>query len=117
MAEAFPDHRQWIKDALPRFKDLIAPFRRAAYYHPDQHGSNSLKQVMPALTDRSYDNMDIAGGSAAADEFMRVTFGDVSDAERKRVHSQLLRYCKQDAGGMIDILRELHQTSRINGIT
>ena len=113
MAEAFPDHRQWIKDALPRFKDLIAPFRRAAYYHPDQHGSNSLKQVMPALTDRSYDNMDIAGGSAAADEFMQVTFGDVSDAERKRVHSQLLRYCKQDAGGMIDILHRLQMASRL----
>ncbi|MFH0753197.1 MAG: DUF2779 domain-containing protein, partial [Candidatus Omnitrophota bacterium] len=47
MAQSFPQHRPWINRILPRIKDLIVPFRRAAYYHPDQHGSNSLKQVMP----------------------------------------------------------------------
>ena len=113
MSQAFPEHRLWIKKTLPRFKDLLAPFRKAAYYHPDQHGSNSLKQVMPALTDRSYADMDIAGGSAAADEFLRVTFGDVSAAEQRKISNQLLRYCGQDSGGMIDIL---HALSRCRGI-
>jgi len=107
MAHAFPKHSLWIKKAMPCFKDLISPFRKAAYYHPDQHGSNSLKQVMPALTDRSYDNMEIDSGSNAADEFMRVTFGDVSAIEQRKVQNQLLRYCGQDSGGMIEILRRL----------
>jgi hypothetical protein len=109
MAHAFPRHRPWINQMLPRIKDLIVPFRKAAYHHPDQHGSNSLKQIMPALTDQSYDDMEISDGANASDEFMRVTFGDVSDAERHRVRSQLLRYCGQDTGGMINILGRLRR--------
>jgi len=107
MAQSFSQHRPWINRILPRIKDLIVPFRKAAYHHPDQHGSNSLKQVMPALTDRSYADMEIAGGSVAADEFLRVTFGDASEAEQRKVRNQLLRYCGQDSGGMIEILRRL----------
>ncbi len=110
MAKAFPEHRPWISGALKRINDLIIPFRTGAYYHPRQHGSNSLKQVMPALTKRSYDNMSIADGSTASEEFLRVTFGDVSAAERRKVRNQLLRYCGQDTGGMIDILHALRRT-------
>ena len=62
---------------------------------------------MPVLTDQSYDDMEIAGGSIASEEFMRVTFGDVSKAEQRKVRGQLLRYCGQDSGGMIKILRRL----------
>ncbi len=114
MAQAFPEHRPWINRALPRIKDLIAPFRKADYHHPNQYGSNSLKRVMPAITDRSYANMEIAGGSVAADEFMRVTFGDVPQQERQKVRKQLLKYCGQDTGGLIDILRRLKTASDLN---
>jgi len=107
MAKALPEHRPWIRGVLKRINDLIIPFRQAAYYHPRQHGSNSLKRVMPALTKRSYDNLPIADGSTASQEFLRVTFGDVNTAERRKVRNQLLRYCGQDTGGMIGILRTL----------
>ena len=110
MAKAFPEHRQWVRGVLKRINDLIIPFRKAAYYHPRQHGSNSLKRVMPALTNRSYDNLPIADGSTASQEFLRGTFGDVSTAERRKIRNQLLRYCGQDTGGMIGILRTLQST-------
>jgi hypothetical protein len=51
--------------------------------------------------------MEITGGSIASEEFMRVTFGDVSQAEQRKVRNQLLRYCGQDSGGMIMILQQL----------
>ncbi|MCX6994073.1 MAG: DUF2779 domain-containing protein [Kiritimatiellaeota bacterium] len=110
MAQAFPAHRLWVCEVLKRINDLIIPFRKVAYYHPRQHGSNSLKRVMPALTKRSYDNLPIADGSTASQEFLRVTFGDVSTAERRKIRNQLLRYCGQDTGGMIGILRNLQGT-------
>ena len=104
---AFPSHKAWIHTALKRINDLIIPFRKGAYYHPRQHGSNSLKKVMPALTSLSYDNMPIADGATAGQEFMRVTYGDVSKAEEHRVRRHLLHYCGQDTGGMINILNAL----------
>ena len=107
MATTFPEHSQWIKGVMPRIKDLITPFRQAAYHHPGQRGSNSLKLVMPALTGQSYDDMKISDGSEAADEFKRITFGDVNDTERQKVRKALLRYCGQDSGGMITILKRL----------
>ena len=107
MAEAYPENKPWIRGVLNRINDLIIPFRKFAYYHPRQHGSNSLKRVMPALTKRNYDNLTIADGSTASQEFMRVTFGDVSATDQRKVRNQLLRYCGQDSGGMINIMRRL----------
>ena len=107
MAATFPSHKAWIHAALKRLNDLIIPFRKGAYYHPRQHGSNSLKIIMPALTTLSYDYLPIADGSTAGQEFMRVTYGNVTKAEEKRIRGHLLRYCGQDTGGMIDILKEL----------
>jgi hypothetical protein len=62
---------------------------------------------MPALTKRNYDNLTIADGSTASQEFMRVTFGDVNATDQHKVRNQLLRYCGQDSGGMIGILSRL----------
>ena len=107
MAEAYPENKPWIRGVLNRINDLIIPFRKSAYYHPGQHGSNSLKRVMPALTKRNYDNLTIADGSTASQEFMRVTFGDVSATDQRKVRNHLLRYCSQDSGGMIGILSRL----------
>jgi hypothetical protein len=37
----------------------------------------------------------------ASREFLRVTFGDVTAEERKRVRQELKAYCGQDTEGMI----------------
>ena len=34
-----------------RFIDLIEPFRAGGYYHPEFHGSFSIKSVLPAMLD------------------------------------------------------------------
>jgi hypothetical protein len=38
---------------------------------------------------------------------MEATFGDASDEERQKIRDDLLAYCGQDTGGMIDILKKL----------
>jgi hypothetical protein len=66
-----------------------------------------MKAVLPALTGKGYEQLDIQEGNAASREFLRVTFGDVSDAERAKVRKQLEDYCGLDTMGMVEIVQAL----------
>ncbi|MBN2577113.1 MAG: DUF2779 domain-containing protein [Deltaproteobacteria bacterium] len=107
--EAYPAFAAWWKRAEPRMVDLLVPFRNFHYYHPDQLGHASLKNVLPALTGRSYEGMEIAEGVTASLEYLRVTFGDVSQAERRHVRAALEKYCALDTFGMVEIVRKLEE--------
>ena len=45
--------------------------------------------------------LTIQEGATASLEFLRITFGEVSEVERQRVRRQLKEYCGQDTEGMI----------------
>jgi len=68
-----------------------------------------LKHVLPALTDLTYDGMEIGEGTMASLKFMEAAFGTISDAERQKIRTDLLTYCGQDTGGMIEIINKLDQ--------
>lgn len=40
-------------------------------------------------------------------EFLRITFGQVTDVERRRVRQHLEEYCEQDTMGMVDNVKSL----------
>ena len=105
--ELLPDFKPWLRKVTPRIVDLLLPFRGFRYYHPQQHGSASMKAVLPAMTGQGYENLAIQEGGAASREFLRVTFGKVEDEERQRVRQQLNEYCGLDTMGMVQIIREL----------
>lgn len=107
--EAFPEYQEWFNEVRPRFIDLLTPFREFHYYHPSQKGSASIKRIVPPLTDKSYEDMDIADGGLASSEYVRVTFGDVLGSERQRVYETLLKYCELDTQVMIDIVEGLRK--------
>ena len=46
--------------------DLLLPFRGFRYYHPQQHGSASMKAVLPALTGSGYEDLAIQEGGTAS---------------------------------------------------
>ncbi|MFT5029853.1 MAG: hypothetical protein ACI9VS_002299 [Candidatus Binatia bacterium] len=106
-AELLPEYAKWVSSMERRIVDLLKPFRAFHYYHPDQHGSASLKAVLPALTGRSYDDLEIKEGGTASAEFMRVTFGDIDEEERLRVRSALETYCALDTEAMVWIVESL----------
>jgi hypothetical protein len=106
-AEAFPEYRRWVDEIIPRFMDLLTPFRGFDYYHPSQKGSASIKSIVPPLTDKSYDDMEIGEGGLASSEYARVTFGNVRGSERQRVYEALRKYCELDTQVMIDVIRAL----------
>ena len=108
-AVVLPQYASWVTAVNSRIVDLLNPFRAFNFYHPDQSGSASMKLVLPALTGKDYTSLEIQEGGAASREFVRVTFGDVTESERKRVRKALEKYCGQDTEGMIWILEELRK--------
>jgi len=109
LAKAFPEYESWGQQVCDRLVDLLAPFRKFHYYHPLQRGSASLKSVLPALTGKGYEGMDIADGQEASIAFQAVTYGDVSEEERNKVRADLERYCALDTEGMIWIVEKLNE--------
>ena len=107
MAGTSPEYEEWVNSIIERIVDLNVPFRDFSYYHPKQLGSSSLKHVLPALTNLSYDDLEIGEGTTASLKFMEAAFSNISDLQRQKIRTDLRLYCGQDTGGMIDILKKL----------
>jgi hypothetical protein len=106
--EVLPEYASRVTELKGRIVDLLNPFKAFNFCHPDQCGSASMKQVLPALTGMDYTSLEIQDGGAAGREFLRVTFDDVTESERKRVRRALEKYCGQDTEGMVWILGALN---------
>jgi hypothetical protein len=105
--DLLPEHKRWLRKLTPRIVDLLLPFRGFRYYHPRQNGSASMKAVLPALSGKGYESLAIQEGGAASREFLRVTYGQATDAERRRVRRGLAEYCGLDTLGMVRIVAQL----------
>lgn len=114
--QALPEYAMWYDEIEPRIADLLVPFRSMDYYHPAQHGSASIKAVLPVLTELRYDG-DIADGAIASSEYLRVTFGDVEEADRIRVRSALEKYCELDTMAMVRVVESLGRLTEISRYT
>lgn len=112
-AEYFPEHARWVDRLLPRFVDLLEPFRSFSYYHPAQDGSCSQKAVLPAMTGSGYEDLDIADGQTASLRFLDMAFGGVSREERAAIRLELKEYCGRDTLGMVRIVEELGRQGQV----
>ena len=92
---------------MPRFIDLLTPFRNFCYYNPIQQGSASLK-VLPAVTGISYDGMSIAKGDDASLAYLEIAFGNIDDV-KEEIRRNLLDYCGLDTEAMALILGGLYK--------
>ena len=102
LAEIFPEESDWVESVIARIVDLLLPFRNFHYYNPQQEGSASIKKVMPALTGKSYDNLEINKGDQASLAYL-------NSPNDEKVRKNLLEYCKLDTEGMIWIVDELER--------
>jgi len=112
LAPAFPQYSDWIEQVCSRLVDLLVLFRNFDYYHPAQKGSASLKAVLPAITGRGYEDLDISDGQVASVTFLAATYGDMPEAERAQVMENLEKYCGRDTEGMIWIVEKLREVVR-----
>jgi hypothetical protein len=105
---------------------------KSFYYHPKTKGSNSIKYVLPAVLSacgrmddpykglppvfNDYDretldllmsNDELANGGAAMTAYALMQFSIMTDEEREKIRSALLRYCKLDTEAMVWIYQYL----------
>ena len=78
-------------------------------YHPDFHGSFSLKSVLPALVPGcGYDGLAIRDGGTAALAYERLRQLPPGP-EKDELRAHMLDYCAQDTRGMLEIYRVLRE--------
>ena len=64
LIELFPDLADELKKLISRLVDLCKILSNC-YYHPEFHGSFSIKKVLPVMvSELSYDGMDVNNGVA-----------------------------------------------------
>jgi predicted RecB family nuclease len=103
----FPDLSAPLQAILDRLVDLH-PIIADHVYHPDFHGSFSIKKVLPALVpDLSYDDLEIRNGDAAITRFARMARGEIVGPEVETTWRQLLRYCERDTLAMVRLHERL----------
>lgn len=107
LAREFPEYEERLLGLCDRLFDLL-PVVRAHYYHPDFHGSYSIKVVLPALVpDMTYSGLEIQEGSIASAAFTRMIAPETEEAEREGIRTALLDYCRMDTLAMVRVLETL----------
>ncbi len=104
LGERFPQYQLALDAIIARVIDLL-PVARNRYYHPSQHGSWSLKSVLPAICpELSYENLTgVADGSMAVDAFKEAIALETSPEQKKTIEHQLLDYCQLDTLALVEI--------------
>jgi predicted RecB family nuclease len=101
LQELFPDLIAPLQAIIDRLVDLH-PIIADHVYHPDFHGSFSIKKVLPALVpDLSYDDLDIRNGEAAITRFARMARREIVGDDIETTRQQLLKYCELDTFAMV----------------
>jgi hypothetical protein len=111
LAEALPERAEALSDLAGRIVDLL-PIVRKNVYHPEFHGSFSLKQVLPALVpELGYDDLEVSEGSMASVHLERLLLEPerFSNRERHLLREHLLRYCERDTFALVRLLDRLRR--------
>ncbi|MCP3979765.1 MAG: DUF2779 domain-containing protein [bacterium] len=110
LQQAVPEMRAELQGVLDRMVDLL-PIVREHVYHPEFHGSFSIKRVLPALVpDVGYAGLDVADGLTASAVLKRMLLDDgVGAGERQAMRESLRAYCRMDTYAMVRLLGRLRE--------
>lgn len=104
LAERHPALAPALLAINARVVDLL-PIARQHYYHPSQHGSWSIKAVLPALCpDLRYDQLTgVQDGGMAQEAYLEAIATQTTPQRRAELERQLLAYCQLDTWAMVRI--------------
>jgi len=107
LAEHLPHYRDRLLSVVERLYDLHVVVKNH-YYHPEFHGSFSLKAVLPAVVpSMAYDDKEIQEGQMASLQYLRMIDPATPPDEKEKIKNDLLEYCAQDTLAMVEIRKEL----------
>lgn len=108
MAKDYPEYSAFLLQINERVFDLMEIFSKQHHVHPDFHGSNSIKYVLPVLApDLSYKLMNIPNGAIATLRWYESVAKPMNDEEREQIYADLLKYCELDTLAMYRIYDHL----------
>ncbi len=109
LADIFPDLASELLSLKEgRIKDLLKLVRRYCY-HPEFHGSFSIKSVLPALVpSMSYDDLEINDGIMASIAYEEMIRPDTPSERRDFLRRSLLTYCGRDTEAEVKLFNRLH---------
>lgn len=103
LAATFPDLAPELEAAIERIVDLL-PLVRDHYYHPDQHGSWSLKAVLPTIApELAYSDLEISEGGSASEAYRSLLDPEMDARETERIRANLIEYCGLDTLALVRI--------------
>jgi hypothetical protein len=102
LATRFPDLAPSLNAIIERVVDLL-PIARTRYYHPGQHGSWSIKAVLPAaIPELSYDKLEgVQDGNMAVSAYQEAIAPATAHERKEQIERQLVEYCKLDTLAMV----------------
>ena len=103
LVKLFPQYEAQLQEITTRIADLMTPFQKRWYYHPEFKGNYSIKNVLPVLCpDLRYDTLPIREGDTASKVYAQLKLQDKDTGALQR--EDLLAYCKMDTLAMVRIL-------------
>ena len=110
LAQRFPELADALLALNTRIVDLL-PICQRYYYHPEQHGSWSIKKVLPNMVpELNYEELEgVQHGGAAMDAFIEAIYPSTTDERKQELDSQLRNYCELDTYAMVKIWEFFHQ--------
>jgi hypothetical protein len=102
LAARYPEFASALESIIERVVDLL-PIARNRYYHPSQHGSWSIKAVLPAaIPELSYDQLSgVQDGGMAVSAFTEAIDPAVTPGRKQEIEDQLVSYCRLDTFAMV----------------
>ena len=110
LAKDFSEYSKPLLNLNERIIDLMVPFKKKYIYSPKQESSNSIKKVLPAFTDLSYQNLEIKSGGDAMDIYADFIKGKINLDQK--LTKNLLEYCKLDTYAMVELLQKIAKFSQ-----
>ncbi len=109
LAAQLPSKANELNELLSRFLDLKDAFSKH-FYHPDFHGSFSIKDVLPTLVpSMTYEGMEVADGGNAQVAYQKICDPKTPTQERAKYREDLIAYCSQDTLAMVELFFVLKQ--------
>lgn len=102
LAVRFPRLKRPLHALLARILDLL-PIARDRYYHPDQHGSWSIKAVLPTIApDLSYASLTgVQDGGMAMGAYVEAISPTTTPTRKAQIRDELAAYCALDTLAMV----------------
>ena len=113
-AARHPELQGALEGIGARIVDLLR-IVKASYYHPEQKGSWSIKEVLPTVApELGYDALgEVADGQAAQMAYLEMIDSKTMDGRKQALAFELRTYCANDTAGMIRIAAAIGMVSSV----